>query len=915
MVVENERKPSVGKMDRQKRLTRGNSHYQVFCSNVQQSNSIQKSPEHRPISSNNCSPAYRDYDYYNNNRNPPQIAVPVRSFIVPERIHHKEGIKPLHASMVRVSTCLESEGDLKTVWAALFNAQIKVEFVNINTPSISHPLKMSVQESLQYLDDTIAELDKARCPDSNQLYESESDLLSEFGYASGYTELSVTSDSENRLSKPTGASSKRRKSRQNRNQRYQSDPILGDLESDSTNDGCLFVANGPTPKTKTKTNSGQRRQRERRRQRRQTANRNSWTDSGLSLSKTDSQRSSHGENSPFKRGRSKTSPADVELDAENEATRKTTAHELAGDKKVSPVHMDSSISSRDMGIGRSAGEGDSMSAGNATQQSDEMQVSVDVSIESVSRETTESVKNPSINTSFDPSINSSLDQSLINIKPTNANGVVNGTYSPKEKEILQQVFQNARQSSNNMNQVEPSVKREALVSPSSRFPLPPHLDYPFCMYRSDAKQKKDKKSGGIMRGFRRLKEGISNRRKTHTSSRNDANLKNPRDFHHQTPLPAGMPPSKSVDKKKNGSLLTRIFKSQESSRGAEKSKSRSSVAKTSQNFRRDGRFGSSRSFTESIGQLWSRGSRARSQSMENLKKVFRGRDRAVPQFIKRTQSSTSLAPKLPRSISLSSLIGRRNKQFGSMVSVPAACSRQQNINSGFRRADSVRSLQGGYDIATRLLQSQMSCRDSMAFDSQSRYYDDANDNFVAPFGAPAEMMGPFRAGWRPASRISRRDPHIYEQQYYEDDCDYDAYEQYYEDEGPCMCGCNEQYTDQSCHYEDDERFIAQSPRNNTRQDCYGSRNTINHEYAYQPSHHFQQPPSRRSFSRQSNQPMLSSTYAPPPQQSVTPSYYSPRSYRAENRMVVAPLDVRVTHERKAERRQLSRANEVFDTMV
>ncbi len=169
---------------------------------------------------------------------------------------------------------------------------------------------MSVEDSLQYFDETLAQLDKVSHVTNHKQpnYESESDLLSEFGYASGYTELSVTSDSEQHP-RP-GLLLRRRKSRQNRNHRFQSDPILGDLESDSTNDGHLF-GNGAV---KTKTTSGQRRQRERRRQRRKNASRNSWTDSGLSLSKTDSQRSSHGENSPIKRGRSKTSPAEFDGD-------------------------------------------------------------------------------------------------------------------------------------------------------------------------------------------------------------------------------------------------------------------------------------------------------------------------------------------------------------------------------------------------------------------------------------------------------------------------------------------------------------------------------------------------------------------------------------------------------------------------
>ncbi len=489
-----------------------------------------------------------------------------------------------------------------------------------------------------------------------------------------------------------------------------------------------------------------------------------------------------------------------------------------------------------------------------------------------------------------------LDQSVFNIKPTNVFGVVNGTYSPKEKEIMRQVFANAQNSSNitssNRSSVCSSISRNASASLSSRFPLPAHLDYPLPIYRREIKAQKDKKSpGGIMRGFKRLKDGITNKRKP-IVARDNPRMASSKEHNIHAPMGENqnLPPSKSVEKKKN--FLKRFFKSQSNvSNSRDKSQNGS---RRSQNFSRD-RFGSSRSFSGSIGQLWSRGSRARSQSMENLKNAFR-RDRGGSQIIKRSISSTSLAAKMPRSLSISSLFGQRGKSFtrhGSMVSVAAPCSRQQN--SGFRRADSVRSLQGGFDIATRLLQSH---------NPHGEYYEESNENYAPSYAG--DVNTPFRGGWRPSSRASRRDTVMYEQQYYHED-DFVPYDDCYDHDGACSCCCDDQYTDNGYYYEDCDNY---DQRCYDKQDYYSSRSTINQQYSDspQPSPHLH----RQSFSRMSSQPLISSTYAP--NQQLAPNYYSPRSYRAESRMVV-PLNVQVTQERRAERRQLSRASQVFDTFV
>ena len=802
---------------------------------------------------------------------------------------------------------------------------------NITRDPDLHSVKMSVEESLKYLDNTLAELDKV----SNEphVYESESDLLSEFGYASGYTELSVTSDSENHPKQFSGAA-RRRKSRQNRNQRYQADPILGDLESDSTNDGHLF-ASGVTPKTRTRTNSGQRRQRERRRVRRQNANRNSWTDSGLSLSKTDSQRSSHGENSPLKRARSKTSPADLDHDVErhsealeDQPTQNEVEHQgtspiqienddfspLVEDIELPVTEVTQSTITSVKSIAAKPTEPDNSSATliasdsevNAASEQETKQeehremvfalscmkqqeaISADaVSNKSLipgtySLDPSTSSLNPSINSldpstsSLNPSTKSSLDPGFINIKPTNPYGVITGTYSPKEKEIMQQVFENARKTSNedprmgerSSLQAKPSDSR---VSPASRFPLPSHMDYPLCMYRNETRPKKEKKSGGILGGIRKLREGISNRRKPVVSgnqARTAHAYESPQPAHEET----GLPPSKFVDKKKG--LLRRIFKSN-SNNGLSRSKPKSQVhAGKSGNFNRD-RFGSSRSFGESIGQLWSRGSRARSQSMENLKNVFK-RERGAS-YMKSATSSTSLAGKLPRSMSISSLIGRRGKPFmrhGSIASIAVPPSRQQ---TGFRRADSVRSLQGGFDIA-RLMHARNEC------------YEENIEQQIPSHGA--EPNTPFRGGWRPSSRASRRDTYYYEpQQCYEED--YGPQDNYYESEGPCSCCYDEPYADDGYYYSDYEQ-----PRGHyhNKDNFYDSQSMASHQQHL--------PPSRQSF----HQP---SGYA----SSQNSGYYSPANCRAEARMVVAPLNVQVTQERQAQCVKLSRVSQVFDTMV
>ena len=746
--------------------------------------------------------------------------------------------------------------------------------------------RMSVEDSLRYFDDTVAALDLSqnRFPREKHAYGSESDLLSEIGYASGYTELSATSDGEEQA-KQHGGGIRRRKSRQNRNQRFQCDPILGDLESDSTNDGRLFGSSA-TPRVKTKTNSGQRRQRERRRQRRQNANRNSWTDSGLSLSKTDSQRSSHSENSPVKRGRSKTSPAEmvnedgiaVEVIDEKEA--------MVGEKLA--VQTDSGVSSPGLSVSsptqdecfEAKGLDDSTAsfkgdaevgsekqvaksrASLAGRSSKSLKSKDDVFDLSASNVDEKPVASSSVANSLD-SRDKKNDYNFIDMKPTNWQGVVNGTYTPKEKEILHQVLENARNS--------------AKESPrgASKFPLPPHLDYPFCMLRQNNPGRKEKKSGGLMKGLKKLKQGIANKRQSLIVGDEVGKTKSSQPTSHAD---KHLPPSKPVDKKKG--LFKRIFKS-----GGGDSKS-----KMSTNFQR-GRFSSSRSFSGSVSQLFSRGNRARSQSVENLKNYFR-RDRGPS--MKRTNSSVSLAAKMTRSLSVSSLVGRRNgfTRQGSMVSIAGQFSRPSN--GGFRRADSVRSLHGGYDIATRMLEPRNTQRQENCFEDP--HY---NAQQVAPH--LQDFNAPFRVGWRPASRISRREPYGYEFSPFYDDGSVIAYSDCYDNEEPCPCCCDDTYNDDGAYY--NELYEHSMEQYYDQRDIYDSRVTLANMDNRYVNTHFTRAPSVRSMN------------LPPRPQSHAASYYSPANIRRDVGVVVAPLNVQITQERRAEKRQLARQSRVFDTFV
>ena len=749
-----------------------------------------------------------------------------------------------------------------------------------NSVKVRQASKMSVEESLRYFDDTVAAIDivKERLLNDRHAYGSESDLLSEIGYASGYTELSATSDGEEQL-KQSGNGIRRRKSRQNRNQRFQCDPILGDLESDSTNDGQLFGSSA-TPRVKTRTNSGQRRKRERRRQRRHNANRNSWTDSGLSLSKTDSQRSSHSENSPTKRGRSKTSPADVDIIENIGIATRSKPTGIAGKEVI--VHTDSGVSSPGLSVSSpiqdescernaldesrtSVDGGKDKNAGKTSRgslaykkASNSNEIVFDTSSKAMNEKPTHG---SSIKSSIPAQVRD--DYSLLDIKPTNSQGVVNGTYTPKEKEILHQVLENAR----NAAKINPRD-----LSQSSKFPLPTNLDYPFYMYRRDRDVKKDRKTGsGLLRGLKKLKQGI-------TSKRNPQIGNNAKILHPANPVNDELPPSRPVDKKR--SILKRIFKSSNGNN------------KKSSNFQR-GVFSSSRSFSGSVSQLISRGNRARSQSVENLKNFFR-RDGAS--HIKRSNSSISLAAKMTRSLSVSSLIGRRHgfTRQGSMVSIAGQFSRPSN--GAFRRADSVRSLYGGYDIATRMLEPRSMQQPDNCFDHA--YF---NANHYAPHAT--NVNAPLRGGWRPSSRMSRREPYGFEYSQCYDDGSVVGYSDFYDEEEPCACCCDDMYNEHGAYCNDVYDYSI-DPYYDQR-DIYNSRVTLaNLDSRYVINPHFARAQSVRSINHLPLRP-----------QSIAASYNSPVNVRRDDRMVVAPLNVKVTEERRAERRQLTRTSRVFDTFV
>lgn len=758
----------------------------------------------------------------------------------------------------------------------------------------SRSISMSVEDSLRYFDDTVAALDATQGAfadkkyasfqhEDTAIYGSESDLLSEIGYASGNTELSATSDSEEQAMETGGI--RRRKSRQNRNQRLQCDPILGDLESDSTNDGQLF-GSGVTVRVKTRTNSGQRRQRERRRQKRQNVSRNSWTDSGLSLSKTDSQRSSsHGENTPLRRSRSKTSPADV-MDEDNSVdVQESVRSKDAEPGEKSMVQTDSGVSSPGLSLGspvqddcfndkcydESTGSTSSKEIFETSRDNcagpkrqDASNVGKEVMPRDIFDLSTGTVEEKPVESS---SMKSSLEAKerveYSFLKPTNWLGVVNGTYSPKEKEILHQVLENARNSA--------SVNPKAESSRGSKFPLPPHFDY-----RQGGEKEKGKRSGGFMKGLKKLKQGIANKKnargQTQVTAREDIK---------KSKLPpqscndaCHLPPSKTVDKKKG--LLKRIFKT-----------GGNTQSKNSSGFQR-GRFGSSRSFSGSVSQLLSRGSRFRSQSVENLKNYVR-RDRSS--LMKRTNSSMSLSSKIPRSLSVSSLIGRRNgfARHGSVISIAGQASRPSN--NGFRRADSVRSLHGGYDIATRLLESRNTPH-------QENYFEETQQT---PLHA-SNFQAQFRGGWRPSSRISRKEPQSYDFSQCYDDASVIAYSDCYEDEEPCSCGCDERYYDDWAYYNENYEHSVDFYYDE-RNICDSRVAFADPEYSYAGSH-FSRAPSVRSVN-----------YLPSMPQSHVASYYSPANARRDTRTVVAPLNVQITQERRAERRQLTRASRSCDTFV
>ncbi|XP_065061726.1 uncharacterized protein LOC135688709 isoform X2 [Rhopilema esculentum] len=812
----------VGLLNRQTRLSRANSHYGVVANG--------QFPSRRQLetSISSCKPT-----------------VVVQSFVLPEKKHSKVKLGSVEAKEV----CT---------------------------------VEMSVEESLQFFDNTVAALD--RHP-NKQNYESESDLISEFGYGSGYTELSATSDGEDHQAKQYGPGNRRRKSRQNRNQRLQNDPILGDLESDSTNDGQLFGSE-MTPRVRTRTNSGQRRQRERRRQRRQNVSRNSWTDSGLSLSKTDSQRSSHSDMSPIKRGRSKTTTAcvnqisevcarNVREDAREETPQNKISSELAKASTDSGVSspgplLDSPVRRVDncgeeVRVTRQAGD---VPHEPASRKSDRKERnSQKISYEPPSHEAKEKpLASSSLVNSLDSS-SKSLDKLMFDIKPTNWKGVVNGTYTPKEKEILHQVFQNAQNSS----QVAEKSTSSPRDSKSSKFPLPAHLDYPFCMYRQD--EKKAKKSNGLMKGLRKLKAGITNKRNSAASGSISCGENSPRSATDSEE----MPPSRPVDKKK--SLLKRIFK-----------QSGESKARRSSAFRRD-RYGSTRSFSGSVSQLFSRGNRARSQSVENLKNcIRRGRD----SFMKRSNSSVSLNAKMTRSSSVSSLMGRRNgfTRQGSMVSIAGNYSRT-NTASAFRRSDSVRSLHGGYDIATRVMQAR---------EMHDSYYAREDDG-LQMMSHQTDYNVPIRGGWRPASRISRREQDFYDASSYYDENEFHNCNDCYASEEPCPHWYDETYYDDSIcyndYYEPSFDHHHHDPNN-----IYYSRVTLANMDNRPVRQHLQRYPSYSSMYNPRGRP-----------QSQISSYYSPANSRRDERMVIAPLSVQVTHERVAARRHLSTTVPVCDTMV
>ena len=438
----------------------------------------------------------------------------------------------------------------------------------------------------------------------------------------------------------------------------------------------------------------------------------------------------------------------------------------------------------------------------------------------------------------------------------------------------------------------PRLKPHPLISAAAssfdketgpNFPHPPHLDYPFCMYRQNSVARKERRSvSGLMKGLKKLKLGLTNKKTCPTAGDKvgKTKIQPPTNQYNEQ-----LPPSRPIEKKK--SFLKRIFKSTDAN------------SKKSSNFQR-GKFSSSRSFSGSVSQLISRGNRARSQSVENLKNYFR-RDGGRP-LIKRSSSSVSLTAKLSRSLSVSSLVGRRNgfARQGSMVSIAGQFSRPSN--SGFRRADSVRSLHGAYDIATRVLEPR-SVQQQQQQQPENCFEDSYYDARHVP-AYNAEIKVPFRGGWRPSSRISRREPYGYEYPQFYDERSVAAYSDFYDYEEPCQCCYDDDtyYDDVECYSDVYDNSI--DPYYDQR-NIYDSRVTLaNFDNRY-VNPHFTRAQSVRSIG---NLPLR-------PHSQAAASYSSPVNIRRDNGMVVAPLNVKVTEERRAERRQLARSSRVFDTFV
>ena len=783
----------------------------------------------------------------------------------------------------------------------------------------------AVEDSLQYFDETLAQFATSDS-EANPVSDND-DSLVETGYTSDFTECSNPATGDE-LFKPSSYDSRKRRTWQPRKQ-CRDEEHLADLESDGT---CDDLKGHTAPaRTKIRTFSGQRKQREARRQRRKTGRRNSLSDSGLSLSRSDSHPSS--DLSPKRRNRSKSSPAECKLNQLNKRGNESLKSKVTKSPSFIGGQNSSKLpSSKERSKNRSEKSKNEIvkvaqedgktkldtkdtttfnsrpkDSGKVTKCRSLTDISIkitsakqeDIAAEhqyrrqyakkfgedklypdespKFSGERLYSGENRK-NNAHHEIVSKPLTVNEANIKVTHNNNQVKESEDNLDKALTDAFYTTTelkilqRVIQNAKQAEELSAKRSQNIKTPAL--SPPYFDHSLHKYKQQGHKTT---TGSILSGLKKMKHSFAPK-KHHNISAREERKSIKRDTASTKP-PNALPPCALAGE--NYSMLSLgkpvakkkgIFKNIFKRTKAEPKSTNKSSKRQSCQIQRD-KFGSIRSIPDSLRSLWAR---TKSLSVQNLKAPTVKDNSRTRNSFQRSSSVTSLFGKFHRTNSILSLPGYRRGSFSKIRCGSAASLAYQTSTrapSGFRRYDSIRSLHTGFDVITRVS------------------------------GVQEDCIAPTRAGWRPSSRTAYHGNHYYEEDYHARDhlYDYDVNSQY-----DAQSIYYDQYHDYHYNYVDDMQDPYCPCCNNGNAALYPEKGLC-YESMVAPQQQLYMNP---NVARNVRSISMHSIH----KQSVA-DLHSLDGFCHANDAIVAPLTMHVAQERRAETKKITKLNETFDTFV